>query len=248
MKRAQASQKFAAAADQFQNLVYEQADSLAAPRKRSISRSRSRPSSRGRRRRRSPRAIPNSWQALFSPESIQSKRNTEAMEIGPNVLIAARILEYKPAAPRPFDDVKDEVRRQLVHKAATEMAQSAGRAKLRSLDEGKRDKEAGVTFGKPVLVGRNQPQSRIPAGSRDAIFQVNPDKLPAYVGATNERGDYSIYKVLSVSTPATTDKSKIDAASARLGEQIGREMSTAYLATLKAKADVKINQANLEKK
>jgi hypothetical protein len=40
----------------------------------------------------------------------------------------------------------------------------------------------------------------------------------------------------------------VDAASARLSEQIGREMLTAYLASLKAKADVKINQANLEKK
>ena len=74
------------------------------------------------------------------------------------------------------------------------------------------------------------------------------DKLPAYVGATNERGDFSIYKVLAVTTPANTDKAKVDAASARLSEQVGREMLTAYLATLKAKADVKINQANLEKK
>ena len=74
------------------------------------------------------------------------------------------------------------------------------------------------------------------------------DRLPAYVGATNERGDFSIYRLQSVTTPATSDKSKVDAASARLSEQIGREMLTAYLATLKAKADVKINQANLEKK
>ena len=44
------------------------------------------------------------------------------------------------------------------------------------------------------------------------------------------------------------DKAKVDAASARLTEQVGREMLNAYLATLKAKADVKINQANLEKK
>ncbi len=39
LKRQKAAQKFAAAADQFQNLVYEQADSLApVPRRRSISR------------------------------------------------------------------------------------------------------------------------------------------------------------------------------------------------------------------
>ena len=128
------------------------------------------------------------------------------------------------------------------------MAQDAGRAKLALLAEGKGDKQAGVTFSKPVQLARNQPQSGFPPEAVTQIFQANPDKLPAYVGATNERGDYAIYKVLSVSTPATTDKSKIDAASARLGEQVGREMYAAYLATLKAKADVKINQANLEKK
>ena len=34
----------------------------------------------------------------------------------------------------------------------------------------------------------------------------------------------------------------------RIGDQVGREMFNAYLAALKSKADVKINQANLEKK
>ena len=75
-----------------------------------------------------------------------------------------------------------------------------------------------------------------------------PDKLPAYVGASNERGDFSIYKVLAVNTPANADKAKVDAASARLSDQLGRELLTAYLAALKARADVKINQANFEKK
>ncbi len=37
-------------------------------------------------------------------------------------------------------------------------------------------------------------------------------------------------------------------ASARLGEQLGRELLNAYLASLRAKSDVKINQANLDKK
>ena len=58
--------------------------------------------------------------------------------------MAGRIVEYKPAALRPFDDVKDEIRRQLVRKAASELAQKAGREKLALLEQGKSDKEAGV--------------------------------------------------------------------------------------------------------
>ena len=62
--------------------------------------------------------------------------------------------------------MKDEIRRQLARKAAAELAQKAGRAKLALLAEGKSDKQAGVTFGKPVH-GRPQPvPGRIPAGRR----------------------------------------------------------------------------------
>ena len=48
------------------------------------------------------------------------------MEVAPNTLIAGRIVEYKAAAPRPFDEVKDEIRTQLVRKAAGDLAQKAG--------------------------------------------------------------------------------------------------------------------------
>ena len=248
LKRQQAAQKFAAAADQFQNLVYEQADGLAGAAKTLnlvvevtpfITRSQAQGLAKGNAK---------FVQALFSPESIQGKRNTEAIEIGPNALIAARILEYKPGAPRPFDEIKDEIRRQLTRKAATDLAQNSGRAKLTMLIEGKGDKQAGVTFGKPVQIGRNPAQAGFSPDAITQVFQANQDKLPAFVGASNEHGDYSIYKVLAVTTPANTDKAKVDAASARLSEQLGREMLTAYLATLKSKADVKINQGNLEKK
>ncbi len=248
MKRVQAAQKFATAADQFQNLVYEQADSLAGAAKALnlkvevtpfISRAQAQAIGKGNAK---------FVQTLFAPESIQGKRNTEAIEIGPNTLIAARIVEYKPAAPRPFAEVKDELQRQLTQKAASELAQNAGRAKIALLSEGKGDKAAGVTFGKPVTLNRNQAQPEIPPDAVAKIFQASQDKLPAYLGATDEHGDFAIYRLMSVTTPANPDKSKVDAASARLSEQIGREMLTAYLATLKAKADVKINQANLEKK
>src|SRR4029450_12082802 len=98
--RQQAAQKFAASADQFQNLVYEQADNLAGAAKALnlhvevtplITRSQAQALAKGN---------PKFAQALFSPESIQSKRNTEAIEIGQNALIARRLVEYKPEAPR----------------------------------------------------------------------------------------------------------------------------------------------------
>ena len=248
LKKQKAGQKFAAAADQFQNLVYEQADSLAGVAKALdlkvqatplITRSQAQAIGLGN---------PKFVQALFSPESIQSKRNTEAMEVAPNTLIAGRIVEFKPAAPRPFADVAGEIRVQLTRRAASELAQKAGRAKLALLEAGKSDKEAGVAFGKPLTVGRGEFQSGLPPEVMKGVFQANPDKLPALTGGPNERGGFSIVRVNKVFTPTDTDKQRVDMAASRLSDQLGRELLNAYIASLRAKADVKINQANLEKK
>jgi peptidyl-prolyl cis-trans isomerase D len=247
VKRQKAAQKFAASADQFQNLVYEQADSLAGAAKALdlkvettpfVTRAQVQPLALG-----SAKFV----QALFSPESIQSKRNTEAIEVAPNALMAGRIVEYRPAAPRPLAEVQDEIRKQLTRKAATELAQKAGREKLALLEQGK-EREAAIAFAKAVTLKRNQVQPGFSADALKAIFEADPGKLPAFSGALNERGGYSIYKVDKVIDAPAPDAAKLQAAQSRVDEQIGRELMTAYLASLKADTDVKINQTALEKK
>ena len=247
LRRQKAAQKFATAADQFQNLVYEQADSLAGAAKaldlkvqttQFLTRAQIQEIALGN---------PKFVQALFSPESLTSKRNTEAMEVGPNALMAGRVIEYKPAAPRPLAEVQDEIRQQLMRRAASEMAQKVGREKLSLLTQGK-DREAAVQFAKPVTVSRNQAQPGIPPDALKTIFDADPRKLPAYSGTVNERGDFAIYKVEQIIDAPAADATKLQAASARVGSELGRELMNAYLAALKADGDVKINQAALEKK
>lgn len=247
LKRQKVAQKFAAAADQFQNLVYEQADSLAGVAKTLDLKAETSGFVTRADAQRTAFGNPKFVQALFSPESITGKRNTDAIEVGANTLMAGRVLDYKPAAPRPFDDVKDEIRRQLAQRAASEMAQNAGREKLALLIAGKSDKEAGVTFGKPVTVMRNQMQPGFSPEALARVFQADAAKLPQYAGAPSERG-FAIYRVLKMTLPPTTDAAKLAAASSRIGELQSREVFDAYVASLKAKADVKVNQANLEKK
>jgi peptidyl-prolyl cis-trans isomerase D len=248
LKRQKSSQAFASDAEKFQNLVYEQADSLAPVAKAldlkvettgMVTRAQIQAAAMG-----------NSKfaEALFSPESREAKRNTEAIEVAPNVLMAGRIVEYKAATPRPFADVAPEIRRQLVQRAAAEMAQKAGAEKLAALQSGKSNSEVGLVFGKPIDAVRNQPQPGLSPEALVKVFQTNPTKLPAYAGATNERGGYSIYKLMKVIDAPTPDAGKLGMAGTRVGEQLGRELLTAYLASLKAGADVKINQAALEKK
>jgi peptidyl-prolyl cis-trans isomerase D len=244
LKRQKAARKFAEAAEQLQNLVYEQADSLQPVAKALNLTVQSTPSLSRAQVQALAQNNQKFVQAVFSPDSLQAKRNTEAMEIAPSTLMAARVVEYKPASLRPFDEVKAEIRRQLERKAAGELAQAAGKAKLALLQQGK---EAGLTFGKPATLTRNQPQPGYPPAALPMIFQADATKLPAYAGSVNERGGYSVYRIQRVIAPAAPDAARLTALSNRVGEQMGRELAAAYVASLKAKADVKINQANLEK-
>jgi peptidyl-prolyl cis-trans isomerase D len=244
LKRQKASRKFAEAAEQLQNLVYEQADSLQPVAKAlNLPVQSTPPLSRAQVQALAQNNV-KFVQAIFSPDSLQAKRNTEPIEVAPSTLMTGRVIEYKPASPRPFDEVKGEIRRQLERKAASELAQVAGKAKLALLQQGK---EAGLTFGKAATLTRNQPQPSYPPVALAMIFQADATKLPAYAGSVNERGGYSIYRIERVITPAAPDAARLTALSNRVGEQMGRELSAAYVASLKAKADVKINQASLEK-
>jgi len=248
LKRQHAQQKFQAAADQFQNLVYEQADSLEGVAKALdipvqttgfVTKSQLQQLGRNNAK---------IADAIFSPASIQAKRNSEAIEIAPNTLMAARVVEHKPAAPRPFDEVKGEIRRQLERRMASEAAERVGREKLALLQQGKSDKEAGIAFAKPIELSRNQTGALVSPDALAKIFQADPTKFPAYVTGSNPRGGFSIYRVTKVIEPSTQDEARLKLAGERMADQLGREFATAYLASLKSRTEIKINQAQLEKK
>ena len=177
LKRQKVGQKFAAAADQFQNLVYEQADSLAPVAKALgltiqtsplVTRAQAQQIALG-----SAKLV----QALFSPESIAAKRNTDAIEVGNGAMMAARIVEYKPAAVRPFDEVKAEIHRQLVQagrfRARAEVgARKAGAARAGKERPGGRRRRSRSRS----RCSRNQPQPGFTTEAMTRIFQVERDE------------------------------------------------------------------------
>ncbi|MGE5087709.1 MAG: SurA N-terminal domain-containing protein [Candidatus Levyibacteriota bacterium] len=247
LRREKATQQFASSAEQFQNLVYEQADSLAGAAKaldlkvettQLLTRAQIQQLALGN---------PKFVQALFSPDSLQAKRNTEAIEVAPNTLMAGRILEYKPATLRPFADVQDEIRKLLTHRAAAALAQKAGEQKIALLEQGKTDAATGLAFGKTISVSRSA-QAKLPPDALKAIFEADVRKLPAYVGVADAGGDFSIYRIDKVVDAPAPDAAKLASAGSAVGGEIGRELMSAYLASLRAGTEVKINQTALEKK
>lgn len=237
----EAERKFAEVADRFGNLVYEQPDSLAPAAKEFnlqaketgwIGRDQADPAFL---------AKPALMDALFSPEALEKHHNTEAVEVAPGTLVSARVIEHKPAGVRPLAEVAAVVRAKLSLRAAQAKAVAAGQAAEKALAAGQ--PVAGLSA--PMLVSRMQP-SKLPAEGIKAVFKANAAKLPAVAGVETRDG-YRVYRINRV-IEAAPDENRRKLVQRDLGRLAAQEEMRAYLAYVKAKAGVKVNEAILEKK
>jgi peptidyl-prolyl cis-trans isomerase D len=193
--RAQLAQrKFAEAAEQFTNLVYEQSDSLK-PAAERLKLDVQTASNLGREPVAGNTAAnnPKLLAAVFSQDSIEKKRNTEAVELAPNVLAAARIISYNPARTLPLEEVKARVREQVVAQQSTDRARSEGAAKLAEW------KASPDTAKLPaaIVVSREAKQAQ-PTALVEAALRASTQALPAWVGVDLGASGYAVVKVEKV--------------------------------------------------
>ena len=238
------TRKFAEAAEAFSNLVYEQSDSLkpAAERfKLQVQKTDWIPKAGSAAA--GVLANPRMLGALFSPDSIQSKRNTDAIEVAPGVLASARVAEHRPAAQLKYEEVKAEIDKRLRLEEAAKFARKDGDSKLAELKQGK---DLGLKWSAAHPVSRAKAEG-LPPDALRRILSADAAKLPAYAGFGAERG-YVLYRVGRVVEAAPKDEKDVKASIARLEGQAGGEQFSAYTASLRSRAKVEVNKANLEKK
>lgn len=249
LKRQTATRRFAEEAEAFSNLVYEQPDSLqpAAGRfKLTLRESGWLPRSPA------PEVLSTLGQlgnqkvltAVFSEDSLKNKRNTEVVEIAPNTLLAARVIEYRPTSLKPFETVQSQIEAALKAREAAELVRSSGEARLRELQQGGDDK---VAWAQVRSVSR-QDARQLPAAALQAVFAAKVDKLPAYVGAEVGGGSYALYKIMKVSQPEKLDANRRQALQREYSTILGQEDFAAYLAGLRQRYKIDINTAALERK
>lgn len=176
---------------------------------------------------------------IFSDEVLKDHRNTEAVEVSPNNLVSARVAEYKPAAPKSFDEVKAGIEDLLKIEAAAKLASSKGDAALKSLQQGK--EVAGIEWIPEVTVDRKNAQGLTDLAMSQA-FNTNTTKLPAYSGMADAKQGYLLVKVIKVNTVIPTDAEAQKAAKTSLNEALASEYLTAYKQSLRDKAKVKVNE------
>jgi peptidyl-prolyl cis-trans isomerase D len=173
---------------------------------------------------------------VFSNEVLNDKRNTEAVEVANNTLVAARVVEHKAAAPRSFDEVKAGITDFLKIEKASKLAIDQGNAALTSLK--KNQTVSNIDWIPAVTVDRKNAQG-LTELTMSNVFKIDTTKLPAYTGVSDSKKGFLLIKVVAVHD---ADEDTVKAASADYKAALAAEYGAAYIATLKTKNKVSVNQ------
>lgn len=242
LKRNEAARKYAELVEGFTNTVYEQADSLkpTADKFKLAIQTTDWLAQSG-----NPPAPFNNEKLigeLFSEDALKNKRNTNAVDVGNGTLVAARVLEYKAAALKSFEEVKPVIEKALANEEAVKLAEKDGEAKLAQLVKGD---AVALQWGPSRAISRSEPGVQ-PELLR-AVFRASTDKLPAYAGVKVPGAGYALYRIEKVSRPVAKDD---DPRRAAIKQQYARVLAEqdfgAYIAALRKRYDVKVNYSLLE--
>ncbi len=224
-----ATKKWAEAAEQFTNTVYEQADSLQAVidklklAKLSATVQRNPlPGVKG------PLGSAKLLDALFSGDAIKNKRNTDAVEVSANQLASARVVQHSPARVLPLDEVKARVTTSVKNDQAAALARADGTARLALL----RSAAPGELANQGV-VSRNRPEG-LDQKSLEGILKADASKLPATVGVDLAGQGYLVARIDKV-LPADLPADQQDAMRNQFAQMLAQAESQAYLQALKTR-------------
>ncbi len=244
LKKQKAGRKFTENAENFSNLVYEQGDSLT-PVAQQLGLKIEQSGWVTRMASDMPLLnSPKLLQAVFTEEVLKNKRNTEAVEVVPNTLVAARLLEYKAASIKPLEEVTVALGQRLQRQQASALAVKWGKDALIQLQQG--NTPAGLNWSQPQLASRAKPAD-LAADVLKETFRAKTDKLPAYVGVENNQGGYTLVKVSKLVEGVGMEEGRKQAYAQRFASMLEREYATAYLSSLKQKTKIEIRKGALEK-
>ncbi|NNG25749.1 SurA N-terminal domain-containing protein [Telluria aromaticivorans] len=239
LKKQKMSKKYSELAEVFTNMVYEQADSLKPVADKlglkietvdALTRTPSPQMAQA------PFNHAKFLAAIFGTDAIKNKRNTDAIEVAPSVLMSGRVVEFKPATKRPLAEVDAAIRQRVTLEEAARLARQAGEAKLAAA------KASGdaTGFGEAKLVSRTK-EPGINTTAAIAVLKADVTKLPAYVGVELPGQGYGVYRIGRIAQPAQPDAARRKQEAQQISTLVGQSEMYNYVEALKTKAKAKLN-------
>ncbi len=244
-------ERFYEATEKFRNLVYEQADSLA-PVAEALGLKAESSDWFGRDGGQGVAGHPRVIEAAFSPEVLTQHRNSDAIELSGDTLVAIHVAGHRPVEPKPLADVRPQIERTLRQEAAQKAMRELGATLVAEIAAGQSlevtARKYGLKYQSPKMISREQPKG-LDRRLVDAAFRIaRPVAGKAeYDGVELGAQGYAVYGVTRVQDgdPAIADVAARDKAKRMLETHRGVDYYTDYRIRLKQKADIKIAQDRL---
>lgn len=189
-------------------------------------------------------ANPNLQKAIFNPDAVVQGNNTQLVDVGNSIYIAARVANYEKAYTPTETQLKDKIIEQLKMQQAMQMAAKQGQDEINRLNSGKL--KLNFTNVQDVnLLGQN---AQINQMMVKQIFAIPANKLPSYTSGVNDQGMFIIYKVISENIDP-----KLNQQNDKILDQLSDSGSmldfSVYMQWLRSKYDVtyRLDRLNLPK-
>ena len=250
-RQRKAEERYYEASEKFRNLVYEQPDSLA-PAADTLGLKVETTDWFDRNGGRGVAASPRVVEAAFSAEVLTQKRNSDAIEVSGDTLMAVHLAEHRPSTLKPLAEVRPQIERALRQEAAQNAARELGESLVKELSAGQSleavAKKRGLKYVAPRMIQRDQAQAFDRRVIEEAFRAPRPESGKSIFGGVDMGVQgYAIYAVSKVKEgdPGTADTATKERARTFLGARRGSDYFGNYRARLKQKADVKIYQEKL---
>jgi len=173
-------------------------------------------------------ASPKLLEAVFANDALKNKRNTLAVEVGPNQLASARVVEYQPARTRPLAEVNAQALELVKAEQAVAKARADGVARLATLNSatpGELTQQATVSRAKPEGLDRK---------ALEAVLRADAAKLPATLGVELDGQGYLVVRVDKVLPPDVPAQQAV-ALKEQFTQTVAQAEAQAYYDALKAR-------------
>jgi len=233
LKKQQSQKKFAEVAEQFTNLVYEQSESLKPVVDKfklplgTIDALNKQPNATNASLQPAWLQNPKFLSAVFSVDSVEKKHNTEAIEVAPNTLVAARVREYRPAKTKDFSLVKEQVEQLYKREKAESLAKKQGEDKLTAWKADPSSANLPAAFVISREKTKDWSQKVVEAALRAPLKDT-----PVFAGVDLGADGYAVIKVLKVE-PSDTSSANRSREKAQFGQWLAQTESLAYYNYLK---------------
>ena len=190
-------------------------------------------------------------EASFDPEVLEQGRNSSAIELNRNTLVALRVAAHEPRSLRPLAEVRAEIEKSLLNNALQSEAERLAQEALGKLHAGESLDVVARRYGMDTQAPRLYSRKTGGADAQllSALFKAaHPEGgKPAYGSAVQADGAVAVFALKRVTEPEkpATLGAEADAVRKLVEARRGRDYLDSYRSGLRQQAKIKIYKDQL---